>query len=376
MRQEGDDRASVPDDNAALLLWPHQPLPLSAPPKASFQCQETVALFKVFASKFSMSHSSFESPSKILIATTSVMLLIGTASSQDAVRADTKHFDYSETASLGISEVSVQHRDGVSVHDITFVSPNGGTVPAYLVLPTGPGKYAAIIWGHWLMPNSSVSNCEEFLNEAIAVAPAGVVSLLMDAPQARPGFKPAPNPALIAQQVIDLRRGIDLLRARPEVDSKRIAYVGHSWDAATGAILDSVDKRITAFVFMAGPQSNLEYVLSSDSPRMVSARQGKDMTKVEQTMQSNAWADPGSYAALLGPAPALFQYGLQDEEWVPLKDAKDYFALSTGPKEVKFYDSGHALNKQARLDRFNFLQQHLALTSLQPGALENVPDIK
>jgi dienelactone hydrolase len=329
-----------------------------------------------FASKFFMNRSSFETPSKILIAATIVMLLIGTASSQDAVTPDTRHFDYSETAALGITDVSVQRRDGVIFHNITFVSPKGGTVPAYLVLPTGPGPYAAIIWGHWLMPNSPVSNREEFLNEAIAIAPAGVVSLLIDAPQARPGFKPAPNPTLIAQQVIDLRRGIDLLRARPEVDSKRIAYVGHSWDAGAGAILGGVDKRITAFVFMAGPQSNLEYVLSSDSPRMVSARQGKDMTKVEQTMRANAWADPGSYAALLGPAPALFQYGLKDEEWVPLKDAKDYFALSTGPKEAQFYDSGHALNKQARLDRFKFLQQHLALSSLQSGALENVPDIK
>jgi hypothetical protein len=46
---------------------------------------------------------------------------------------------------------------------------------------------------------------------------------------------------------------------------------------------------------------------------------------------------------------------LQDEEWVPLKDAKDYFAMSSGPKEVKFYDSGHALNAQARLARFEFL---------------------
>jgi cephalosporin-C deacetylase-like acetyl esterase len=329
-----------------------------------------------FASELSMGISPFESPSKILIAATSAMLLIGTASPQDAVKTDTRHFDYSEAAPLGISDVSVQQRDGVSVHDIKFVSPNGGNVPAYLVLPKGSGTYAAILWGHWLMPNSSVSNREEFLNEAIAIAPAGVISLLIDAPQARPGFKPSPNPVLIAQQVIDLRRGIDLLRARPDVDSKRIAYVGHSWDAGTGAILDAVDKRIAAFVFMGGPQSNIEYVLSSDSPRMVSARQGKDMTKVEQAMRTNAWADPGSYAAQLGPAPALFQYGLQDEEWVPLKDAKDYVALSTGPKEVKFYDSGHAFNEQARLDRFKFLQQHLTLTSPQPGVLENVPNTK
>src|ERR1700691_6446855 len=126
-------------------------------------------IVKAFASKFSMSSSSFETPSKILIAATCAMLLIGTASSQDAVRPDTKHFDYSESASLGISDVAVQQRDGVSVHDITFVSPNGGTVPAYLVLPTGSGTYAAILWGHWLMPNSSVSNREEFPNGAIAI---------------------------------------------------------------------------------------------------------------------------------------------------------------------------------------------------------------
>ncbi len=164
--------------------------------------------------------------------------------------------------------------------------------------------------------------------------------------------QPAPSPALIAQQVIDLRRALDLLLSRPDVDAKRIAYVGHSWDAGIGAILDAVDKRIAAFVFMGGPQSTRQYLLFSDSPRMISARKRMDLTKVEQTMQTNAWADPGSYAAHLGPAPALFQYGLRDEEWVPLKDAKDYFAMSSGPKEVKFYESGHALNAQARFDRF------------------------
>jgi pimeloyl-ACP methyl ester carboxylesterase len=160
------------------------------------------------------------------------------------------------------------------------------------------------------------------------------------------------------------------------VDPKRIAYVGHSWNAGAGAILDAIDKRLAAFVFMGGPQSNLEYVLSSDSPRMVSVRKGMDLTKVEQTMRANAGADPGSYGAQLGPAPVLFQYGLHDEEWVPLKDAKDYVATSTGPKGARFYDSGHSLNEQARLDRFKFLKQHLTLTSLQQGTLENVPDIK
>jgi cephalosporin-C deacetylase-like acetyl esterase len=272
------------------------------------------------------------------------------------------HFAYDMSTPLDLRQVSTEKHGTVTVQEITYISPVGGVVPASLVVPNDSGKFAAVIWGHWLMPNATNSNKSEFLQEAIALASAGVVSLLIDAPQARPGFKASPNPALVAQQVIDLRRALDLLLSRSDVDSKRIAYVGHSWDAGTGAILDALDKRFTAFVFMSGPQSTREYYLSSDSPRIMSMRKSVDMAKVEQTLQTNAWADPASYAGHFGPAPALFQYGLHDEDWVPLQDAKDYFAMSSGPKEAKFYDSDHALNQSAQEDRDAFLKKHLGLT--------------
>lgn len=70
------------------------------------------------------------------------------------------------------------------------------------------------------------------------------------------------------------------------------------------------------------------------------------MAKAEQNLKSNAWADPGSYANKLGPTPALFQYGLHDEESVPLADGKDYVAMSSGPKRVEFYDADHALDTE------------------------------
>jgi dienelactone hydrolase len=271
------------------------------------------------------------------------------------------HFAYDASAPLDLKTVSTDKRSSVTIEQITYSSPRGGIVPATLIIPSSNGKHAAVVWGHWLMPKAPNSNRSEFLEEAIALAPTGVISLLIDAPQARPGSKPGPNPPLVAQQVVDLRRGIDLLLSRPDVDSKRLAYVGHSWDAGNGAILDALDKRIAAFVFMSGPQSMKEYVLASDSPRMVAMRKGADLTKVAQTLETNAWADPASYAKQLGPAQALFQYGKQDEDWVPLKDANDYVAMSSGPKEVKFYDSDHALNEAARKDRDDFLKKHLRL---------------
>lgn len=311
-------------------------------------------------------------------------LLLGGASlplseltAQTAVSETSSHFAYQTGAPLDVKQVSTQNRGSVVIEDITYASPNGGVVPAYLVSPVGKEELlAAVVWGHWLMPGSTTSNRDEFLQEAITLAPAGVISLLIDAPQARPGFKPTPNSVLVADQVIDLRRGLDLLLARPDVDPKRVAYVGHSWDAQTGAIVDAVDKRLAAVVFMSGPQSNRQYVLFSDSPRMVPLRKTADMAKVEQTLQANAWADPGSYAAQLGPAPALFQYALHDEEWVPLADAKEYFASSSGPKEVKFYDSDHALNEEARLDRDQFLLKQLGLPPLSPNASVDTPSGK
>jgi cephalosporin-C deacetylase-like acetyl esterase len=275
---------------------------------------------------------------------------------------DFAHFTYDRGASLNVKQISVKVQDGVTIQDITYTGSNGDTVPAYLVIPKGGGKFAGVIWGHWLMPGAANSNRDEFLDEAIALAPAGVVSLLIDAPKNRPNFKPTENPVLIAQQVVDLRRGLDLLLSRPDVDMTRIAYVGHSWDAGAGAILDAVDKRFAAFVFMSGPQSTMERVLSS--PGMVALRKTNDTAKVEeveQSLKAAAWADPGSYARKLGPAPALFQYGLHDEEWVPLANAKDYVAMASGPKRAEFYDADHALNAKARMDRDSFLRKTLKL---------------
>ena len=291
-----------------------------------------------------------------------LMTLPGAARAQTSDLNGSTHFAYDTSAALNLTEVSTRVQDGVIVRDITYTWSNGDLVPASLIIPKAGGKFAGVVWGHWLMPGASNSNRDEFLQEAIALAPSGVVSLLVDSPQARPGFKPTPNSVLVAQQVVDLRRAVDLLLSRGDVDAKRIAYVGHSWDAGTGAILDALDKRLAAFVFMSGPQSMMEYVLTSDSPRMVPMRKTTDMAKVEQSMKVTSWSDPGSYADKLGPAAALFQYGLHDEEWVSLKDAKDYVAMASEPKTVKYYEADHALNSKATADRDAFLRKTLALT--------------
>ena len=300
---------------------------------------------------------------------------------QDSYTAAAQHFGYDAHASLDVKEISVQDRNGVKIHDITFASPKGGVVPAYLVVPNGKGKFAAILWGHWMMPNSPTANRREFLEEAIALAPAGVVSLLIDAPYVRPGFKPdsdplgSQGPEVQTQQVIDLRRSLDLLVSREDVDPKRVAFVGHSFDATCGAILDAVDKRPAAFVFMGNPESTREFLFTSEAPQIVSFRNSLPAGKLNQYLETYNWADPAAYAGHLGPAPALFQYATHDE-FVPVAAAKHYFEMSSGPKEMKFYDATHALNADARHDRYFFLSTHRNLPTVPPADLDKLPQTK
>jgi len=316
-----------------------------------------------------------------VLATLLILVLLEPVFAQGSYRQAAHHFDYDSRAPLDIKEISVRERGGVKIHDITYAGPKGGVVPAYLVVPDGKGKFAAILWGHWMMPKSPTANRSEFLDEAVAIAPAGVVSLLIDAPYVRPGFKPDPNPLgpqdaeVTQQQVIDLRRGLDLLLSRSDVDAKRVAFVGHSFDAQCGAILDAVDKRPAAFVFMGNPVSVREIVLSSDRPDIVQFRNSVPMDKLKAYLDANTWTDPATYAAHLGPAPAFFQYGTHDE-FLPVDEARHYFESSAGPKQVKFYDSTHSLNAAARRDRYEFLRKRLGLPALPPSTLEKVPQTK
>ncbi len=54
------------------------------------------------------------------------------------------------------------------------------------------------------------------------------------------------------QIVKDLRRSIDYLESRPDIDGERLAYYGMSWGANLGAIIPAVEERFRASVLVAG----------------------------------------------------------------------------------------------------------------------------
>ena len=301
-------------------------------------------------------------------------LISSIAAGQDA---DFSHrLDYDRNASLDIREAGIEQHGGVGVHDISYASPKGGRVPAYLVVPSGKGPFAAVIWGHWYWENSEFRNRKEFLQEAVALAHAGVVSLLTDGPIARPGHedKTPLNQQQVTdlmQQIVDMRRGAHLLLARKDVDQKRLAYVGRSYNASVGGFLSGIDKRFKAFVLMAGGLSD---ELDLKTKEAQDYRQKIGPEKFDAFTAKNAWLDPGKFVSHATPATVFLQYASQ-EKFLSPEHARGYAALASEPKRFKEYDAPHALNAEARRDRIAFLTEQLNLKPLDPKLIAAIPDL-
>jgi len=287
------------------------------------------------------------------------------------------HFDYDQKAPLGTKQIGVQRRATATVYDITYDSPKGGVVPAYLVVPKGRGPFAAVIWGHWYWGNSSMRNRREFLDEAIALAPAGVVSILTDGPIARPGHLDIKEPldernaTEFIQQVIDMRRGLDLLLARRDIDPKRIAYVGHSYNAGVGALLSGLDRRFMAFVLMAGSMSD---EISQRSKEFEEFRQKTGPAKVDAFIAKYSYLDQGKYVSHAAPAVVFLQYGAR-EKFLNAERARQYAAIVSEPKQLRIYDAEHALNAEARRERMQFLIEQLKLKPLSDKVIASIPNL-
>jgi dienelactone hydrolase len=303
---------------------------------------------------------------KLLFA--SVVLALA-AAAQSA--PDLRLFDYDAKAPLEFRDNGARDVGGIQVRDISYASPKAGRVPAYLVVPPGTGPFAGVIFVHWGQGNRS-----EFVSEALVLARAGAESLLIDGVFNRPGSAaedfahPEKEKQGYIQLVTDIRRGVDLLQARPEVDGKRIAYVGHSYGATWGGVLAGVEHRIRAHVLMGGlPQ----YGDLSDNTwiwEQVTKTYSKEA--IRNYINSYAPLEPKNFVGLAPPSTVMFQFARYDRYITP-GVAKIYWDAARQPKVQKWYDTSHEFtDPKALLDRDQFLEAQLKLKPVLPLILEQM----
>ncbi|TQF12292.1 hypothetical protein FJV41_29810 [Myxococcus llanfairpwllgwyngyllgogerychwyrndrobwllllantysiliogogogochensis] len=266
--------------------------------------------------------------------------------------------DYDAKAPLDVKTVRAQRRGDITVTELTYASPKGGRVPAYLVTPPGPGPFAGLTFLHWGQGSKN-----EFLDEALFLARSGVVSLLVDAPHVRPApwrgsLKGAAIYDSSLQMLVDMRRAVDLLASRPEVDARRLGFVGHSMGAMVGGALAGVEPRLRAFVLMNGvgdySKSIREMELDNEK-QLANAMSKEDFAKLVRKMAVLDGVVGVGHAA---PRALFFQNGRSDA-WVTAAQVNTFIDAATMPKLAKVYEGGHELGDAARRDRAQWLRTHL-----------------
>ena len=263
-------------------------------------------------------------------------------------------FRYKAALPVAVKEVSTEQRGDVTVRDITFSPVAGREVKAYLVVPKGNGPFAGILWVHWL--GEEKSNRTQFLEEAVELAPKGVVSLLIDAMWSAPEWfgKRIPDDDYknSIRQVVEFRRALDLLLSQSNVDKARIGFVGHDYGAMYGMLMAGVDQRVNTFVFIAATQSLNDWAFLGPQPKSKAAY-----------LKQNSVLELTDYLREVKTASKFFQFGKGDA-YVSPADASVLFAAAPEPKQRKNYEASHKMeSKEIVSDRNDWLVKQLKLGS-------------
>lgn len=307
----------------------------------------------------------------LLYVATALLFSVGLGSPQDLeIGRLSEQFNYNESIPLDVERTLVEETDGTRVYDISYASPKGGRVSAYLVVPPGEEPHPAIVFAHW-----GLGTRVQYLPEAKLYAEAGAASLLVDYPWGRSGesFRPhsgytdAENDReLYIHAVVDIRRGLDLLVNEPYVDPGRIAYVGHSIGAQLGGILSAVDRRIKTVVLIGGTPG-LEAMLLDETVRVFEGyRNAFGHENIVRYIELSRSLDAVNYVPHASPTSILFQFG-RFEQFFGREAMRSYAEAASRPKRVEWYATDHEMNEiQALVDRARWLQEALGLDPIQP----------
>jgi len=246
-------------------------------------------------------------------------------------------------------------QDGL-VHQLWVMqTPFGYRRVAEMVRPEGEGSHPAILYVHWYEPESITSHRSQFDEEAEELARSGAVCISIETLWSDRDFflkrTQKDDFQNSIEEVVNIRRAMDLLLSQPNVDAKRFAYVGHDFGGMYGVLAGSLDRRPTHYVIMAAtprfPDWYLYLPKLEGEPRQAFIRQMAEI-------------DPIVHVPNLSPPEVFFQFATDDFH-VPKERAEEFFAAAKDPKEMKWYEAGHGLNEDATRDRKAWLKEKLEL---------------
>lgn len=284
-----------------------------------------------------------------------LLLLVALVAACGGEKSDVpSQFSYDDSQPLEVQDKPTSFSTNeVRVDDISFTGPGDTRLNAYLLMPSGSnGRYPAVIYAH-----GAGGDRQELLDEALKMAEKGAVTLTLDMIYSPSRARPLPegmagartNSKLEQEAVKEVRRAVDYLQSRDDVDDGEIGYVGWSQGARMGAVVSGVEHRIKAFDLIAGGAAPVsEYVKYAPADLQDELR-----TLLQKT-------DPIHFVGLAKPSELLFQDGRQDEI-VPEAALRQLAGSGSEPKEVRWYDSGHVPSAKMWADSRSWLANRLEI---------------
>jgi len=225
----------------------------------------------------------------------------------------------------------------------------GDRVAGVLLLPpTGDGPFPLVLLQHgaggskdadylgpvrepWARRGLAVASIDFPLHGERASAKLGELLLATLVSPGRPSeHASALFEEFARQAATDLARAVDALVSLPEIDAARVGYAAFSLGAIVGSLYVPYDPRVRAAALAVGG--------AGIGPRA---------------------CDPAAHIGGFAPRPLLFVNAERDQR-IPRAAAEALHAAARDPKEIVWFDAGHAdLPGRALKKMWSFLAQHL-----------------
>jgi dienelactone hydrolase len=209
---------------------------------------------------------------------------------------------------------------------VTFTA-RGKTVPAYLFLPKGFQRPLQVIHfapagdvvGGWrTLPQSVERNLAGILRggrAVFAVELEGFLGRPLPHGWVSPDSTTAEYVDYVVERVTEMRRGLDYLESRNDIDRSRIGFLGVSAGGGPGVFVTALESRYRSVAFAGTGIHRFEL------PRAPAANRVNFVSRIS--------------------APKLMLHGRFDEDCSLKSEAEPMYKLLREPKRLQVFDGGH-----------------------------------
>lgn len=255
-------------------------------------------------------------------------------------------FGYDKHLPLQPEVTEQEDAAGYKVFKVTYRSSHDQRVPAFLILPKGKEgeKLPCVLLMHGLGSDKNM-----FKMMWGTLASAGYALFAIDAQyhgERKPkdslqifGTHPYYTRDALAQTVVDLRRAVDFLETRAEIDPSRIGYIGASMGGIIGSMFAGVDERVQAPVLLVAGGNWKVMMEKSTLPNVADGRE-KLADRMSEAIKALDPIDPVHWVGKISPRPVLFINGDGDTV-VPVDSNKALHEAAKEPKQIVWYKGPH-----------------------------------